>query len=409
MTDAATQIEDREILVALSHKDPVLAILKGLVNEDAIQSSDQLGLARLPLADVEKAASVLVAKLGDDEPYDKSPSEHKPALDKVLGAVRRLAKKEYANWEPVVGKNRVVSLGTTGGRISYGGDGPPRSVQQQPAWPPRSQGPGRGVRVGVLDTGLSSQQWLAGAWTARYSDLLPIDLKQPSSAGHATFVSGLVLSQAPGATVEVRRLLDEATGTATSWDAAQQIVDFGSTGLDILNLSFACFTEDGEAPMAIASAIDRLDPRLVVVAAAGNHGSESGDKGRRPAFPAALDDVVAVGSVGDDWERSAFSADKVPWIDVLAPGENVVSTFLTGTYPGEKDQPDVTFNGFAEWSGTSFSTALVTGLIAAGTVPGRVSARASWDNIRSSLQRGPDGAPPVLKLRKPSVDFPPGA
>jgi hypothetical protein len=409
MTDAAAHSEDREILVALSHQRPVLDILDELVDMQAVESSEQLGLARIRLKSVEGAAQELLEKLGDDTPYDKSYSPDKPALDKVLGAVRALAKKEYANWEPVVGKNRVVSLLPTGGRISYGGDGHPRSLHQQPEWPARSQGPGRGVRVGVLDTGLSSQPWLAGGWSARYSDLLPMDQEIPSSAGHATFVAGLVLSQAPGATVEVRQVLDAATGTATSWDAAQQIVEFGSTGLDILNLSFACFTDDGEAPMAIASAIDRLDPRLVVVAAAGNHGKLEKDEGRRPAFPAALDDVVAVGSVNDRWERSAFSADNAPWIDVLAPGEDVVSTFLTGTYPGEtEDGPDVTFNGFAQWSGTSFSTALVSGLIAAGTVPGRVSARASWDNIRLSLASS-EGAPPVLKLRKPSVDFPPGS
>jgi membrane-anchored mycosin MYCP len=404
MTDAGTHTEDNEILVALSHQAPVLAILDGLVDTGAIERSEQLGLARLPLISADKAATTLLEQLAGEQPYDKSYSDDKPPLDKVLGAVRRLAKQKYANWEPVVGKNRVVSLFPTGGRISYGGDGHPRSLEQKPEWPPRSQGPGRGVRVGVLDTGLSSQPWLAGGWTARYTDLLPIDRELPSSAGHATFVAGLVLSQAPGATVEVRKLLDEATGTATSWEAAQQIVDFGSTGLDILNLSFACFTDDGEAPMAIASAIDRLDPRLVVVAAAGNHGNRPNDEGRRPAFPAALDDVVAVGSVDDKWQRSPFSAENAPWIDVLAPGEDLVSTFLAGSYPAAKEgDPDVEFNGFAQWSGTSFSTALVSGLIAAGTVPGRVSARASWDNIRSSVSDGSHGQPPVLKVRKPTL------
>jgi len=404
MTDADTPTQDREVLVALSHQAPVLEILDGLVDQQATESSEPLGLVKLRLISVQDAAARLLEQLGEEKPCDKSYSPDKPPLDQVLGAVRALAKKQYASWEPVVGKNRVVSLLPSGGRISYGGDGRPRSLAEKPDWPARSHGPGHGVRVGVLDTGLASQPWLAGGWSARYSDLLPIDHQIPASAGHATFVAGLILSQAPGATVEVRQLLDATTGTATSWEAARQIVDFGSSGLDILNLSFACFTGDGEAPMAIASAIDRLDPRLVVVAAAGNHGKLEDDEGRRPAFPAALDDVVAVGSVDDHWQRSAFSAADAPWIDVLAPGEDLVSTFLAGSFPGADDgDPDETFNGFAEWSGTSFSTALVSGQIAAGTVPGRISARASWNNISASLTRTSAAAPPVMKLRKPTL------
>lgn len=46
----------------------------------------------------------------------------------------------------------------------------------------------------------------------------------------------------------------------------------GRSGVDIVNLSFACGISDGEPPPAIGTAIDLLDPEVVVVAAAGNHG-----------------------------------------------------------------------------------------------------------------------------------------
>ena len=93
-----------------------------------------------------------------------------------------------------------------------------------------------------------------------------MDLDEPREypEGHATFVTGCILSQAPEAMVQVRRVLG-ADGTAESWDVAEEIVRFGRD-LDILNLSFVCHTEDGEAPLVLAAAIERLDPYLVVVA-----------------------------------------------------------------------------------------------------------------------------------------------
>src|SRR5205823_5768473 len=60
------------------------------------------------------------------------------------------------------------------------------------------------------------------------------------------------------------------------------IVEFGRTGMDILNLSFACYTEDGQPPLALSTAIARLDPNIVVVAAAGNHGKREDGKATSP-------------------------------------------------------------------------------------------------------------------------------
>jgi subtilisin family serine protease len=221
--------------------------------------------------------------------------------------------------------------------------------------------------------------------------------------GHATFVTGLILTQAPGAIIEVRRILGE-DGTADSWSVAEEIVRFGNSGLDILNLSFLCYTEDGQPPLVLSTAVDRLHPGLVVVAAAGNHGRahDPGDDTSqdhvRPAWPAALDDVVAVGACDNTGKRAEFSP-KAPWIDLHAPGVGLTSTFLNrATLPPDAEVVD--FSGFASWSGTSFSAALVSGAIAAGADPGRISGQGALRDIVGELSKRPapgdDEYPPMF-------------
>jgi subtilisin family serine protease len=197
------------------------------------------------------------------------------------------------------------------------------------------------------------------------------------------------------------------------WTLAQRLADYRDSGVQVLNLSLGCSTSDGEAPMVLQRAIAQLTPTMAVVAAAGNHGTDRLDDKQRadqgmprraaPLFPAALDGVLAVGAVDANGVSASFNpvdgmdpTRPAPWIDVFAPGVEVVSTYLDeagdqqvrvpidGTDPVEYET--VSFGGYASWSGTSFAAAHVTGLVAARIAAGMTPPEAV-QAVRQDLPR----------------------
>src|SRR3954451_4426452 len=340
-------------------------------------------------------------KAADDEGYE--PSD----LDVTLRCLRRVLAGEYAGWVPTMGKNRVVSR-ITGSYVidGGGGGGRPRPLDSyvidgggvgrpELPWPPkgstlvelRADAPGRGARVGLVDTRLATHPWLAGGYVAAATALLPTrgQAGLPWMADHATFVAGIVLRQAPGAVIELRSGLDDE-GSQDSWRLAQAVADLADSSTDVVNLSLGCRTEDGQPPLVLSAALAALGPRTLVVAAAGNHGSTKGGTRPAPSWPAALDEVIAVGAVdgADGAERAPFSPD-APWVDVMAPGVDVVSTC-----DARGDGTGV----FARWSGTSFAAAAVSGAIAAQVHHGR-TAREAWQDVVKAAPTDAEGHPVV--------------
>jgi hypothetical protein len=372
MTDPAP-LHDRisaphELVVAMPHAPYVVRELQRLGVSAAEQDSSQdLGLALLglPRDQVELAVQ-----------NTPNPSEGAGVpLDRLLRRLYAAFGADYGGWVPTMGKNRVLERVGAAHNIGGGGEAAPTPAA---GLPPREADPGARVRVGVADSALWEHPWLAGAYRVAPSALRHDDGGTPDrAAGHATFVTGLVLQQAPGATVEVRRVLDD-DGHADSWDVAKELVRFSRSGVDVLNLSFGCLTDDNRPPLVLATALDRLDPQLVVVAAAGNHRTAGAEPLVRPMWPAAFEEVLAVGALTPDGELADWSPDplRLPWVDVVAPGVGLRSAYLSGKV--RLDDTGQTLgefvHGFATWSGTSFAAARVSGAIAARTVPGRVDA-----------------------------------
>ena len=112
----------------------------------------------------------------------------------------------------------------------------------------------------------------------------------------------------------------------------------------MLNLSFAVGVDEPAIRKAVQYAVDR---DVVVVAAAGN---EARSQPGLTWYPAAYDGVLAVAGVDAAGQASAES-NRGAWVDVAAPGEGLTATSAGGA-------------GFVAVKGTSFATAVVSGVAA---------------------------------------------
>ncbi len=232
---------------------------------------------------------------------------------------------------------------------------------------PRLGCDGDGVFVSVADTGLmpdaaKGHPWLAGVQGAQenpYGD----DGNIRPYACHGTFVAGCLRCAAPKASVFVERAYDIAAAKFES-DLASILEDALDRHPDILVFPFIAASRHDYPVLTFDDFYDRhirYVEGLVVVSPAGNDGN------RRWMWPAAYPWVVSVGALSASWRDRAHFSNYGGWVDVYAPGEDLVNAFATGTYVcseppiGEHRE----FYGMAKWSGTSFSTPIVAGLIAA--------------------------------------------
>jgi hypothetical protein len=234
---------------------------------------------------------------------------------------------------------------------------------------------GAGVLIYMADTGLlqdaATHSWLAyGVQMGNpLEDVDPLDPGDPpvipACAGHGTFGAGVLRCTAPGAEIIMTRALLHG-GSQVESDLVPVLESALSLGADIFHLTMACLSRNDQ-PLIGFEAWLRLLRRLdaICIAPAGNCGFD------RPEFPAAFPGVIAVGALGGDWRGRATFSNFGPWVDVYAPGRDLVNAFATGTYtcyvyPYAGPPPQVrNFYGMAKWSGTSFSTPIVSGLIAA--------------------------------------------
>jgi subtilisin family serine protease len=249
---------------------------------------------------------------------------------------------------------------------------------EPPAWapaPPPAAAHQPAITIGVLDTGMAADGYRPAALDA-LAPSSPQQAEVPDedadtwvdpAAGHGTFIAGLIDLVTPGCGIVVERVLSNY-GEGDEVAIARRIVALSSS-VSILNLSFGGYSM--EQMRVLGAAVSRAQSvGVVVVASAGN------DATCRPTFPAALRGVVGVGAVGPN--GPAPFTNYGPWVRACAPGVDVVSRFFTG-FDGPQPRaqsgtdPD-RLEGWARWSGTSFSAPLVAAALACEMIIHNVTA-----------------------------------
>ena len=222
---------------------------------------------------------------------------------------------------------------------------------------------GKGIRVAVIDSGVDATYPQLEGQVARGADFLHSDDNgQQDCVGHGTEVASLIAARpapdtgfqglAPGAVIVPIRISEQQEidgkavgdrGTPRQFaEAIRWAVDQG--GARVINLSLVMTDKNTEVEQAVEHAIDA---GVVVVAAAGNHGTVQ--DGNPDPFPADYPGVIGVGAVGLDSVRADFSQHG-SYVDLAAFGKDV-----TVANRGGGHRPD---------QGTSFSAPYVSATVA---------------------------------------------
>jgi membrane-anchored mycosin MYCP len=293
---------------------------------------------------------------------------------------------------------------------------------------------GSGQRVAVIDTGVSPHSRLPD--TAAGGDYVFIGDGTQDCDGHGTAVAGIIAA-APdpgradrfsGVAPDVRLISIRQSSTKFGALADPSSSGFGDVetmaravrtaadlGASVINIStIACIPagmafDDRALGAALSYAVDVKN--AVVVAAAGNTGGAGECPAQHPGAtpdtvtvvvsPAWYDDyVLTVGSVDVQGEPSSFTLAG-PWVDVAAPGENVMSLSPLGdgivNALAGRDGP-------APLSGTSYAAPVVSGL--AALIRSRfptMTARQVMQRIEATAHHPPGGWNPLVGVGV--VDF----
>ncbi|MBI3703578.1 MAG: S8 family serine peptidase [Rhizobiales bacterium] len=201
------------------------------------------------------------------------------------------------------------------------------------------------ILVAVIDSGIdAAHPDLAGAVVQSYDALAT----KASPHKHGTAIAGLIaargklLGAAPRAQILAIRAFDPAgTGAEGNTFSILKSLDWAAAnGARVINMSFA-----GPNDPAVHRSLEAARKKgIVLVAAAGNAGAKS-----PPLYPAADANVIAVSATDAD-DKLFEQSNRGRHIAVAAPGAQLLVAITDG--------------GYEVSSGTSYSAAEVSGIVA---------------------------------------------
>lgn len=216
---------------------------------------------------------------------------------------------------------------------------------------------GKGVTVAILDTGCDAEhpdlknRIIDGRNFTKDDQGNPDVFKDYN--GHGTHVAGTIAAEnngkgvvgvAPEAALVIVKVLDK-NGSGSYEGIINGILYAIEQNVDIISMSLGGPVDVPELHEAVQNAVNK---GILVVCAAGNDGD--GDQSTDEfGYPGSYNEVISVGAISLDRSSSEFTNSNNE-VDLVAPGEKILSTFLNGTYES--------------LSGTSMATPHVSGALA---------------------------------------------
>jgi thermitase len=266
-------------------------------------------------------------------------------VEELLAAYRSRDDVEYAEFNP------IISIGEVPDDPSYGQQWSLRTIEAPLAWDV-CRGD-NAVVVAIIDTGVdyNHRDLLGNLWVNEaeqngvagmdddgngyIDDVYGYNFVNNSSDpmddhGHGTHCAGIVAAVGDNgldvagvcwkARIMSLKVLG-ADGNGSAGDAVPAIYYAVANGADIISGSWGATTGSDAVKDAIAYAYSR---GVIVVAAAGNDGEDV------PYYPAAYPNVLSVAAT-DSSDRRWYSSNYGDWVDVAAPGREILSLGLTSS------------------------------------------------------------------------------
>ena len=204
---------------------------------------------------------------------------------------------------------------------------------------------GGGVTVAVLDTAISKSV------VNQNADIKQIDLfnyaQSDGEEGHGNAVASLLVANdneltglAPSIELLSIPVLDN-NGEGSAFDLAMGIIAAVDAGANVISMSLGSYAT---SPLLKAAVDYAAAAGVVMVAASGNDGV------KQVLYPAAYDNVIAVGAVDANGNIAGFS-NTGSEISLAAPGVGINSAWTEGA-------------GVVSFSGTSAAVPCVVGVVA---------------------------------------------
>lgn len=219
-------------------------------------------------------------------------------------------------------------------------------------WP---QTMGKGIKVGIIDTGIDINHEDLQGRIKEYVNFSSSDKQNITDEnGHGTHVAGIIAAEqnkfgvvgvAPEADLYIAKAFNKE-GSADFNAISRSLVWLAERNVDVINMSFSSKTASREYYYLISQL---YKSGITLVCAAGNEGISEEGNVDTIGYPAKFYETIAVTAVDINKKRADFSSVGTA-AEIAAAGEEIYSCYKN--------------NSYATLSGTSMAAPAITGAVA---------------------------------------------